>query len=123
MPKLTIDGQTNEIPDGKRLVLAIEESGINIGHRCGGNARCTTCRVKFLKGEPNQMTKAEYEKLLERNLFSQFRLSCQIVCNHDMDVAPQLTLESEGWNDTGPPPNTQVTPEAEWFPIDQLKSR
>lgn len=123
MPKLTIDGQTNEIPNGKRLVLAIEESGINIGHRCGGNARCTTCRIKFLNGEPNQMTKAEYDKLLERNLLGQFRLSCQIVCDHDMEVVPQLTLESEGWSDTGPPPNTQVTPEAEWFSIDQLKSK
>ena len=59
----------------------------------------------------------------ERNLFGQYRLSCQIVCNHDMEIEPQMTLESEGWNDTGPPPNNQVTPEAVWFPIDQLKSR
>ena len=123
MPKLIINEQTYEVREGKRLVLAIEESGINIGHRCGGNARCTTCRVRFFKGEPDQMTRAEYGKLLERNLFGEYRLSCQIVCNNDMDVLPQMTLESEGWSDTGPPPNTQVTPEAEWFPIDQLKSK
>lgn len=123
MQKLTIDGQTFEVPNEKRLVLAIEESGINIGHRCGGNARCTTCRVRFINGEPEEMTRAEFDKLIERNLFGQYRLSCQIVCNHDMEIEPQMTLESEGWNDTGPPPNNQVTPEAVWFPIDQLKSR
>ena len=38
MPKLTIDGKTYEVEAGKRLVLAIEELGVNIGHRCGGNA-------------------------------------------------------------------------------------
>lgn len=122
MPKLAVDGKTTEVDEGKRLVLAIEESGINIGHRCGGNARCTTCRVKFLKGEPEQMTRAEYQKLTERDLFGKFRLSCQIVCDHDMEVMPQMTLESEGWSDTGPAPEPNVMPEAEWFPIEQLKS-
>lgn len=122
MPKLTIDGTTAEVTEGKRLVLAIEETGVNIGHRCGGNARCTTCRVQFIKSEPDTMTHAEYHKLIERDLFGKFRLSCQIVCNHDMEVMPQMTLESEGWNDTGPAPEPTVMPEAAWFPIEQLKS-
>jgi ferredoxin len=38
MPRLTIQGKTYEVEQGKRLVLAIEQSGIRIGHRCGGNA-------------------------------------------------------------------------------------
>ena len=122
MPKLSVDGKTTDIAAGKRLVLAIEESGVNIGHRCGGNARCTTCRVQFLNGEPQQMTRAEYQKLKERDLFGKFRLSCQIVCDHDMEVIPQMTLESEGWSDTGPAPEPIVIPEAEWFSIEQLKS-
>ena len=123
MPKLTVDEKTIEVPSGKRLVLAIEETGTNIGHRCGGNARCTTCRIKFLKGEPHRMTRAEYQKLTERDLFGKFRLSCQIICEYDMEVMPQMTLESEGWSDTGPAPETTVVPEAEWFSIEQLKSR
>jgi hypothetical protein len=68
------------------------------------------------------MTRAEYQKLTERDLFGEFRLSCQIVCDHDMEVEPQMTLESEGWSDTGPPPQPTVMPEAAWFPIEQLKS-
>lgn len=122
MPTLTVDGKTTDVAARKRLVLAIEESGVNIGHRCGGNARCTTCRVQFLNGEPQQMTRAEFQKLKERDLLGKFRLSCQIVCDRDMEVMPQMTLESEGWSDTGPAPEPIVMPEAEWFPLEQLKS-
>ena len=39
MPNLTIGDRTNDLPDGQRLVLAIEAQDINIGHRCGGYAR------------------------------------------------------------------------------------
>ena len=47
MPKLTIEGFTTvDVPDGKRLVLAIEQdAGVDVLHACGGNGRCTTCRV------------------------------------------------------------------------------
>ena len=121
MPKLTVDDKTFDVPPGKRLVLAIEDAGIAIGHRCGGFARCTTCRVAMLSGEPPTMTKAEYAKLHECGLFGQYRRSCQIVCDHDMQVHPIMTLESEGWTDTGPRPEPSVTPEAEWYPIVELE--
>ena len=123
MPKISINHQTFDVPAGKRLVLAIEDSGVNIGHRCGGNAKCTTCRVEFEAGEPDVMTKAEHERLVHRDLLGQARLSCQIVCDHDMSVRPLITLENEpAWQDTGPPPEETVTPEAEWLPIDAFKS-
>ncbi|HBY94484.1 MAG TPA: (2Fe-2S)-binding protein [Chloroflexi bacterium] len=121
MPKLTIDGRTYEIPEGKRLVLAIEDSGVNIGHRCGGYARCTTCRVEFKEGQPDTMTVAEYQKLTERDLFGKVRLSCQIVCDHEMSVHPLMTLENQGWSDTGPRPEPVVTPVAEWYPIEEFE--
>ena len=115
MPRLEIDGQSHEVESGKRLVLAIEQTGVHIGHRCGGNARCTTCRVEFRAGQPEKMTRAEHDKLLERGLLGQYRLSCQIICDHDMGVHPVMTLESEGWTDTGPPPEPFITPEPEWI--------
>jgi photosystem II stability/assembly factor-like uncharacterized protein len=35
------------VEDRKRLVNAIEkDAGVDILHACGGNARCTTCRVE-----------------------------------------------------------------------------
>ena len=60
MPKLTVEGVGQyEVPQGKRLVLALEQdAGIDQLHACGGNARCTTCRVEFLDGEPERMTLA-----------------------------------------------------------------
>jgi ferredoxin len=123
MPKLTIDGKTYEVEAGKRLVLAIEEAGVRIGHRCGGNARCTTCRVEFLAGEPETMTQAEHDRLVERGLFGSARLSCQIVCAHDMSVHPLVTAESmPQWDgDTGPAPEPTVTPLAEWSLIERSK--
>ncbi len=47
MAKITADGKTFEAKDGVRLNTAIEENGIDILHRCGGYAKCTTCRVTF----------------------------------------------------------------------------
>lgn len=121
MPKLTVAGQTVEVENGKRLVLAVEEAGVEIGHRCGGHARCTTCRVTFATGEPATMTRAEYDKLSERGLLGQYRLSCQIVCDHDMAIAEvTMTRENQGWTDTGPAPEPGVTPEAVFLAKDSL---
>ena len=87
MPTLTVEGfPTAEVDHGKRLVLAIEQDvGVDILHACGGNARCTTCRVEFLSGEPEQMTQAE-KAPTRRGGMSGVRLSCQIVADHDMTV-------------------------------------
>ncbi len=122
MPKLTVAGTTVEVAEGKRLALAIEEAGVEIGHRCGGNARCTTCRVSFASGEPTTMTRAEYDKLTERELIGQYRLSCQIVCDHDISIAEVvMTKENQGWTDTGPALEPVVTPEAVFYPLEELK--
>ena len=52
MPTVTVDGEKSfEVEPGKKLVLAIEDAGIDIMHKCGGNARCTTCRVELLGGD------------------------------------------------------------------------
>ena len=65
MPKLTVEEfGTVDVPDGKRLVLAIEQDAhVDVLHACGGNARCTTCRVEFIDGEPDAQTAAERERL------------------------------------------------------------
>ncbi len=67
-------------------MLAIEEDvGIEPLHTCGGAARCSTCRVRFVAGEPSRMTVAE-KKALELYKLKGMRLSCQIRCEHDMTV-------------------------------------
>jgi ferredoxin len=114
VPNLTIDGiGTFDVPAGKRLVLAIEDAGVDILHACGGNARCTTCRVEFIDGEPQQMTAAEKERLAMRELRG-VRLSCQLTCDHDMTVRAISRLEGSGRADAGPPPAPEITPEPVW---------
>jgi len=56
MPTVTVEGEKSfEVEDGKKLVMAIEDAEIDILHRCGGNARCTTCRVQVVSGDPGPM--------------------------------------------------------------------
>ena len=115
MPKLTVEGfPTVEVEDGKRLVLAIEQNaGVDILHACGGNARCTTCRVEFISGEPPQMTQAEKTRLAERGL-SGVRLSCQIVADHDIAVRAISRLTGSGRPDPGRTPEPTIQPPPEW---------
>jgi ferredoxin len=102
------------VADGKRLVLALEEdAGVDQLHACGGNARCTTCRVEFIAGEPTRMTRAERERLQLRGLTG-VRLSCQILCDHDMTVRAISRLAGSGRPDPGPKPETSITPPPEW---------
>src|SRR5258705_6016662 len=116
MPTLTVEGfPPVDVESGKRLVLAIEQdAGVDIMHACGGNARCTTCRVEFITGEPSMMTVAEQERLTARGL-SGVRLSCQILCDHDMTVRAISRLEGTGRPDPGSTPLDTITPPAVWL--------
>lgn len=123
MPVLTVGDQSKSFPSGTRLVLALKELGIDVGHRCGGRARCTTCRVEFTDGEPSNMTQAEANKLLESDLLGAARLSCQILLEDDMTVEPKMTLQTEGWTDTGPAPSPEIEPEAVWTTLNEVRSK
>ena len=116
MPKLTVEGKGEfEVAAGKRLVLALrEDAATDQLHACGGNARCTTCRVEFVSGEPTKMTVAEQSTLQARGL-SGVRLSCQILCDQDMTVRTISRLEGSGRKDCGHPPEKEIHPQpVEW---------
>ena len=115
MPKLTVENVGEfEVPQGKRLVLALEdEASVDQLHACGGNARCTTCRVQFVSGEPAKMTVAERDVLAARGL-SGVRLSCQIVCDHDMTVRAISRLAGTGRKDAGSRPADSIQPPPVW---------
>jgi ferredoxin len=112
MPKLTVEnvGQF-DVPEAKRLVLALEdEARVDQLHACGGNARCTTCRVEFVQGEPERMTVAEKSILAARGLTG-IRLSCQILCDHDMTVRIISRLAGSGRKDAGQRPLNDIQPQ------------
>jgi ferredoxin len=114
MPRLTVEGHgTFEVTSGKRLVLALEEdAGLEPLHACGGMAGCATCRVKFISGEPDKMTVAEKNRLELHNL-SGVRLSCQILCEHDMTVMAISRFLGTGLQGNKPTPELRPLP-VEW---------
>jgi ferredoxin len=117
MPKLKVDGVGDfDVPMGKRLVLALEDDAkIDQLHACGGNARCTTCRVQFLEGEPAKMTVAERDVLAARGLTG-VRLSCQMLCDHDMAVRAISRLAGSGRPDAGKRPADEIQPQpVQWI--------
>src|SRR5262249_45429717 len=116
MPKLTVEAVGEfEVPSGKRLVLALEdEAKIDQLHACGGNARCTTSRGEFIAGESPRRTAAEKSVLAARGL-SGVRLSCQIICDHDMAVRAISRFAGSGRKDAGPRPADDIHPQpVEW---------
>ena len=117
MLKLTVEGVGEfEVPAGKRLVLAlVDEAKVDQLHACGGNARCTTCRVEFVAGEPDQMTEAEKQVLAAKGLAG-VRLSCQIACDADMAVRCVSRLAGSGRADAGKRPADAITPPPVWVP-------
>ncbi len=106
MASIRVEGEgTIECADGRRLVLCIEDAGIDILHRCGGNARCTTCRVEVLDGNAGAMTERERERLArEHDLAPNVRLSCQIVPTGELTVRVINRLSESGLPDPGPRP-------------------
>lgn len=84
----TADGTVAfEAEKGRKLVLCLEDNGIDILHRCGGNARCTTCRVEVLSGDPGEIGEPERDVLATKtDLNDHTRLSCQVRLMDDLHV-------------------------------------
>jgi ferredoxin len=115
MPKLAIDNFSVEIPAGKRLINAISDEGhVDQLHNCGGIAACTSCRVQFVAGEPSKITEAEKNLLAARGLKDGIRLSCQILCEEDMEIKIISRLAGSGKKDAGGRPKDQIEPPAVW---------
>jgi ferredoxin len=107
----TANGKVSlETEDDRKLVLALEDNGIDILHRCGGNARCTTCRVEILSGDPGPIGEPERAILATKaDLGDHTRLSCQIRVIDDLHVRV-INQASVAGIDAGPRPAEEPTP-------------
>ncbi|HEX8187870.1 MAG TPA: 2Fe-2S iron-sulfur cluster-binding protein [Pyrinomonadaceae bacterium] len=108
MPKVTAETATGTqafaTEAGRKLVLVLEDGGVDILHRCGGKAKCTTCRVEVLAGDPGEMQEAERNRLAaEAGLAENVRLSCQVYVQDDLHVRV-LNQSSVRGLDPGPRP-------------------
>ena len=91
MPTITADTANGEVAfegdAGRKLVLCLEDNGVDILHKCGGNARCTTCRVEVISGDAGEMGDAEKAILAGKpDLGDNTRLSCQVRVTQDLHV-------------------------------------
>lgn len=110
MPKIEVEGITSfEATTGRRLVLELEDNGVDILHRCGGLSRCTTCRVVVIEGDAGTMTERERDRLASENeLAPNTRLSCQILCENDLTVRVLRRFSESGLSDPGPRPHEDI---------------
>lgn len=100
-----------EAEEGRRLVLAIEDSGIDILHRCGGRAKCTTCRCDIIEGEAEPMREVEEVRLArEDQLAPSVRLACQIRVMDDLKLRVIYRLHESDLSDAGPRPTEEMEP-------------
>lgn len=86
-----------EAEEGRKLVLCLEDNDVDILHRCGGNARCTTCRVEILSGDPGEIGDAEKAILATKtDLTDHTRLSCQVRVMDNLHVQGIRQASVEG---------------------------
>lgn len=98
--RITVGDTFFTAPEGTKLVKALEDNGIDVSHRCGGLARCTTCRVQIHGDEP-AMGEDERACLVEDGELGNFRLSCQVRVDRDLEVDVLMRASEQGW-DPGP---------------------
>ena len=85
-----------QVEEGTKLALALEQNGVDVSHRCGGQAKCTTCRVSIAGDQP-PMGETERLSLEEDGVLGQFRLSCQIRVHSDLELEVLMRASQEGW--------------------------
>ena len=108
MPKITAEAAQGtvafEAEANRKLVLALEDNGVDILHRCGGNAKCTTCRVEILSGDPGEIGEPEKNILATKtDLNDHTRLSCQVRIMDDLHVKVIRQSSVEGLDAGGRP--------------------
>ena len=108
MPKITAETALGlvafEVEADRKLVLALEDNGVDILHRCGGNAKCTTCRVEIIAGDPGEIGEPERVILATKtDLNDHTRLSCQMRVIDDLHVKVVRQASVEGIEAGGRP--------------------
>src|SRR3954468_10190872 len=91
-----IDGRTAPIGDGETILRASLRAGIPHAHACGGQARCSTCRVQIVEGLDHCLPRNEREDALATRLHfaPEIRLACQTAVIGDVKLR-RLVLDAE----------------------------
>ena len=127
MPKVTVVDFMGEVQkeitveSGTKLLKALIDNETDIVHTCGGNAKCTTCRVTIRKGVPSKETQAQKERFERAIKFgeSQFDhpavfLSCQVLVENDMTVSISEEFNRTIHDSRGKDIEDKITPDPVW---------
>jgi class 3 adenylate cyclase len=74
------------VASGQTLLDAAKDAKVPIFHDCGGQARCTTCRVRVVSGTPDARTTDEAEIARMLSFGDDIRLACQVRPETDLQV-------------------------------------
>ena len=82
------DNRTLSASPDDTVLEALRKAGIDQIHACGGDARCTTCRIYIIEGLSNCRPRNEKETLLALKMGfpENIRLGCQTRINGDITI-------------------------------------
>lgn len=92
------DQRLVETDEASTILAASLDAGIPHTHICGGNARCSTCRVMILEGQEYcaPRTAAEQELAEQLGLEPSVRLACQTMITQEACITVRrLSLDAE----------------------------
>ena len=108
-----------------KLLKALMDNETDVVHTCGGNSKCTTCRVTIHKGVPTKKTQAQQDRFdkAKRAGATQFDhpavfLSCQVLVEEDMTVSVSETFNSVIHDSHGKDTEDGITPDPVWLDHD-----
>ncbi len=114
MPRISYEpeGYEVEVTSGATILEVSLAAGIPLSNECGGNARCSTCRVRIVEGLEFCSPRSPIEAALagQIGLDPEVRLACQTTFNGDVQVRrlvldwEQETLSNAALPETDPCP-------------------
>ncbi len=88
MPQVFFIPQNKEITvePGTNLLKATDQAGLYVEGDCAGKGTCGKCKVKIVKGDGGNPTKAEQKLLSDKELSEGWVLSCQKRVKEDLTI-------------------------------------
>src|ERR671936_2027594 len=94
---------------GTTILKAAHDGGVDITATCGGRGRCTSCRVKFVRGTIPPPTIMDEVQLGDDLVREGYRLSCQCAVLEPLTVQVAPPLEEQAFQILGAGPGVRTS--------------
>ncbi len=86
------DGRIFSIPPGATILETLRDNKVSVASVCGGRGRCTTCRVRIIKGHDDLPLpeSTEAAALARIEALPSVRLACQLRPTTDVSLIPLM---------------------------------